>query len=520
MEEELRRIRALHNEAQDQQLGVFVTLNGKGDLGETILNVAARNPAQLSTLLSTLALCNPTQTLRSEKLMDVFAVLKKDPNSLASIMSLIHRSLKAYPEQAFVKTLDMCQFINFVAEQIASDDLGVSEASSMVVVETLTRPATDNLLKDLVTGVLSQKLKGFGAADSMMQLRYANVLSKITAKSNFHFETCLDCGVVESIVALCQSSDVLLSICAMELLLEISKTPAGLNHLLVHGIGEWLLSMCFQKEGEATHDPILSAQALTTVLDLLTKAVESKHSSASALFLKSGEELPAKVLGAIVGKFDALDDGGRLSGLLAISNFATLTEDTMRMVVQDAEIISKWLGLLNTAKIEIKAACLHSVAKVVDSDESFPVVSSVLTATGASAVQQMKINLLESVGRIKNQPVVAYLVQISKQPMNELRHASMDVMRSIARGGGGWGLKLLYLSPTASVTGFRAFLENRATEHCREGRMIKFRVIEAVRSNSSFGLLPDDIQRSIQQLVSQGPNYMPSNFVVGTMEAM
>ena len=519
MEEELRRIRALHNEAQDQQLDVFVTQNGKGDLGQAILNVASSNPAHLKSLMSTLTLCNPTHTLRSEKLMDVFAVLKEDSNSLASMMYLVHRSLIAYPEQAFVKTLDMCQFINFVAGEIASDDLGVSEASSMVVVETLTRPATDNLLKDLVTGVLSQKLKGFGA-DSMMQLRYANVLSKITAKSNFHFETCLDCGVVESIVALCQSSDVLLSICAMELLLEISKTPAGLNHLLVHGIGEWLLSLCFQKEGDATHDPILSAQALTTVLDLLTHAVESKHSSASALFLKSGDELPAKVLHAIVGKFDAIDDGGRLSGLLAVSNFATLTEETMRMVVQDAEIISKWLGLLNTAKIEIKAACLHSVAKVVDSDESFPAVTSVLTATGASAVQQMKISLLESMGRIKNQPVVAYLVQISKQPMNELRHASMDVMRSIARGGGGWGLKLLYLSPTASVTGFRAFLENRATEHCREGRMIKFRVIEAVHSNPSFGLLPEDVQRSIQQLVSQGPDYMPSNFVVGTMEAM
>jgi len=36
----------LHNEAQDQQLDVFVTQNGKGDLGQAILNVASSNPAQ------------------------------------------------------------------------------------------------------------------------------------------------------------------------------------------------------------------------------------------------------------------------------------------------------------------------------------------------------------------------------------------------------------------------------------------------------------------------------------------
>jgi hypothetical protein len=377
-----------------------------------------------------------------------------------------------------------------------------------VVIDALSLSASDAVLKEMIRDVLSLKMKE-SSSDGPMQLRYATVMSKIMAKSSFHFETCLECGVVDSVVALCRAPDVLLSICALELLLDISKSPAGAKYIFNEGVMDWLLSLC---HAGASVDQILSAQALTTACDIFTQAMGTATSSdfdATSLFARSGEEFTSLVLQSIVVKLESMDDGGRLSGLHAISNFADLSADTLRLVVYDGQIVAKWLGLLNTAKIEVKAACLHSVARVLDMG---PIAGK------DPSVQQMKMHILESIGEVKNMPCVAFLVQIAKQPMNELRNASMDVMRSIARGNG-WGLQLLYLTPSSALSGFRAFLENRATEHSREGRLVKYTVIEAVSGNPSFALLPEDVQQAVRLLMQQGPEYVPSVPQVGILEA-
>ena len=452
-ETELRRVRFLpHGDAQAEALSAFVATHGQGDVGACILHFTSNRKTVLPMLMSTILHCPSASLLfaRTSVLMEVLEQTRGDVQSLKGLMDLVRLALSA-ESASFMQNLDIPKFIRFSADQVASDDLGLSEVASLVVVDSLSSTAPDAVLKEMVH-VMSDKLKET-ESDCMLQLRFATVLSKIMGKSNFHFESCLEVGVVDCIMSLARSPDVLLSICALELLLEIAKTTSGVKYLFEESVVEWLLTLASTSAAESKTDPILSSLALQIACDIFNMAMSSSFDT-SSLLAKNGGAFKKMILTSIVGKLVAPDDGGRLSSLHAISNFASMSEDTMQLVIRDANITETWLGLLNTAKIEIKAACLHSVARVLDAECAS---STILTTSERSSAQQMKIELLESIGHIKDTPVVAYLVQIAKQPMNELRNASMDVMRSIARGGG-WGLELLYLTPSAALSGFRAFL--------------------------------------------------------------
>ena len=454
-ETELRRVRFLpHGDAQAEALSAFVATHGQGDVGACILHFTSNRKTVLPMLMSTILHCPSASLLfaRTSVLMEVLEQTRGDVQSLKGLMDLVRLALSA-ESASFMQNLDIPKFIRFSADQVASDDLGLSEVASLVVVDSLSSTAPDAAvsLKEMVH-VLSDKLKET-ESDCMLQLRFATVLSKIMGKSNCHFESCLEFGVVDCIMSLARSPDVLLSICALELLLEIAKTTSGVKYLFEESVVEWLLTLASTSAAESKTDPILSSLALQIACDIFNMAMSSSFDT-SLLLAKNGGAFKKMILTSIVGKLVSPDDGGRLSSLHAISNFASLSEDTMQLVIRDANITETWLGLLNTAKIEIKAACLHSVARILDAECAS---ATILTTSERSSAQQMKIELLESIGHIKDTPVVAYLVQIAKQPMNELRNASMDVMRSIARGGG-WGLELLYLTPSAALSGFRAFL--------------------------------------------------------------
>lgn len=517
MEVEIKRLRHLQGVSQQQEIAAFVAKYGSNDIGSTIIRVAC-NQDLLSTFLSAISSSENSNLLvaRSEHLMEVIQVLiaANNPTLLIKFLELIHKSLLYDPE--IINGVILQDLLNFAADNIASPDLGLSDISSLVVIDLMS--ARSSTLKDMLS-CLFEKMKG-NRGDDLCILRYASTCSKITAKSDLHFEVCCEIGIVDNILSICQSSDILMQVCALDLLLEVSATTAGCRYMFAQGVFEWLLNLSSAHGAvgsTAVPDPILSAQALNTLCTIFSQAmanVDAHHASIDALTSATNSELMMRILHAITGKFDSSDDGGRLTGLNAISNFACISEETMGMVVNDPEVSEKWLRLMTTAKIEIKAACLHSIARVVDSGNDASCSSSIPLSQSRNA---LKVRLLEALGRIKNQPVVTFLVQLSKQPMHELRNAAMDVMRSIARTGG-WGIELLYTSLSSQTSGFRAFIENRFTEHSTDGRDLKFSIIRAIHSNASFPLLPEDVRISIEAMVSQGPYFMPPQTIVDTME--
>lgn len=523
LENELRKIRAAPSgSAQTELLLTCVervtsssaSNNTNSDICDAITGIhEVLGGEMMRTFLGTVGLCEGTHLLlaKSTKIMECLEVLStlNDSKSLVTFLELLDKALRHVPDD-FVQKLQISQFIQFATSHIGSSDLGLSDVSSSVVVSTLGSQLVDGReLKEMIASVLAEKLKASSTqGDSTAELRYATVLSKIMGKTDSHFGICLECGVVTSVLALCQTEDILMQVCALDLLKDIAHTVAGLKYLFTQGVVEWLLTLT-GGGGGGGDDPILSAGALAVLSEVFSQTM---HASAEILedpsFAPSHLDASflARILHAITHKFETLDDSGRLSALHAIANFACTSPESLRMVVDDADTVDKWLGLVNTAKMEIKAACLHSVARVLESH-----------VTAASSTQDVKLRLLESLGRIKDQPVVTYLVAIARQPMDEMRHAAMDVLRAIAKAGG-WGLELLYMSRSSASSGFKSFLENRATEHCKDGRDVKYDIMLAIAANPSFSLLQEEIKSHISRMLNEGPYFQPTRVIVSTAE--
>jgi len=355
--------------------------------------------------------------------------------------------------------------------------------------------------------------------DTTLRLRYATVIGRVMGAANVHFSACLGCGAVDQVLALCRSSDALLQILAFDLLFEFAGTSLGMEFLFSQGLIDWLLTLGSGSAANGyTPDPMLGGNALGALSAILARSVAASTLTAST----RDDPLMAKFLRAVLSNIEATDEANRFSALHAVSAFASSSEGALELVTSDEQIMSCWLSLLNTGRTDLKAAALFSIARLI---RAVPVSlltpsSSSLPPSGESKggeiepqdeeperVREIKKRVFEQVGRIKKQDTVAFLVQISRQPITEMRHASMDLICAVAQQKSGWGLELLYQKPAAS---FKEFLEDRGTEHTKEGRVWKFAIMEAIASNPRFQLLAEGIKAKIQNMLREGPFHKPA----------
>ena len=170
------------------------------------------------------------------------------------------------------------------------------------------------------------------------------------------------------------------------------------------------------------------------------------------------------------------------------------------MVLSDPALLEEWLSLLNSGKMEILTAALFSVARIIDM-EPFPeggeglapvtpaadayegaseskassseTSPSVLSAPSSAGLATLKKKLVTEMGKVKCGSIMVYLMKTARQPVTERKIAVYAVMTSLVQQQpGGWGLMAAYSTP-----GFREFVEDRNTEHSKEGKDAKFRCI-------------------------------------------
>ncbi len=140
---------------------------------------------------------------------------------------------------------------------------------------------------------------------------------------------------------------------------------------------------------------------------------------------------------------DSDDQSARFAGLFAIAEFSSSSERAMELLFSNQELMNTWISLLNSPKTELKAAVLHSVAKVIDSGvrPAAATEGTVFSAVGATAeeaknappvqdsdsIRSKKMVLLSMVGRTRKISTLAYLLECVKQPIPEVKHAAYDV---------------------------------------------------------------------------------------------
>lgn len=170
-------------------------------------------------------------------------------------------------------------------------------------------------------------------------------------------------------------------------------------------------------------------------------------------------------------------------GLYALSSFASSCEGALALVMTDVTLLETWFSLLSSGKIEILTAALHSIARVLDTKSNSLEVgqgsseskASSTTADGdvTSSVDlaALKKKIVSEIGKTKGVSAVTFLMKTARQPVNERKLAVYATMTALCRQQpGGWGLMAMY-----STQGFREFIEDRDTEHTKEGKEAKFR---------------------------------------------
>jgi hypothetical protein len=128
-------------------------------------------------------------------------------------------------------------------------------------------------------------------------------------------------------------------------------------------------------------------------------------------------------------------------------------------------------------------------------------------------VQLLKKQLYSQLNNTRRGNGLQYLLQTAKQPISSLHLAAVQVLAGLASQRSGWGLTVLFqgaVSETAVLqSDFFVYLENRLTESNKEGKDMKFMLIQSVVNNPSSAMLPGEVTRRLQHMVAQGPYYIP-----------
>jgi len=475
-----------------------------------------------------------------------FLVNLKKEKVITDMLELLRNGIKDFsstPLNDYVFTVAL--------SSIPSQDIALSEVSCVLVEHFLV--ANTTYLTQFHTHSVP-----YLDRDTTIFLRYTAVVSKVLSKSDTLFKKCLETNNIDTLWSACQSTDILTQIVAIEFLKDFAHTREGLHHLFTSGKFNWLISVAcesFETRG-GRHDPVLVAQGLREIAEIFHRAASNHLLDGSFWSAVVEKDILHKFIKAVLSHLDGITEETRLTGLRAISDFASSSPQALGLISDDVELLQTWGGLLNTGKMEVQAAVLHSIAHVLESSflTTHSSISGNLTATSSTSesltstsattttrnesykeVEAMKAKLWNCIGEAKRMPTLAFLLRLVQQPVPNLRHAGLDVLCSVLRSDevstgsvlatssssselctdtkvnaalvSSWGLQLLGLSSE-----FREYITNQETEFSKEGREWKFALVQALCRHQQLDLLAGigggwvDLLKKIE---ARGPFYRP-----------
>lgn len=150
-------------------------------------------------------------------------------------------------------------------------------------------------------------------------------------------------------------------------------------------------------------------------------------------------------------------------------------EPELHLLLQHKSLCQSWLQLGASTKMEVKANCFHSLGRIIGEPTRLTRALEDVPAENAG-IWLLHERLFNSLGHeCRNQSTLLYLMEILRQPFEEIRSAVFVLMRAVAAQNNEWGMRALL-----SYGGFFEFLVDRTTEPTKETREWKFAIADAV----------------------------------------
>jgi len=379
----------------------------------------------------------------------------------------------------------------------------------------------------LVAGAQQEAVK----KDATLQLRFADAAAKLAGLSDETFNVAQEAGALNLVwEPLLETDDILARLNALDLVPLVAASTAGLVHLFQQGSVRSLLNLAMgDKEKGLEPDPILGPNALVVLSKLYICASSVITSEGRPLWSEVGDtDLTAAFLHAALAHLDSRNEGSRLSAIDAVSSLAMVSSEALKLILEDNTLLTAWIHFYGM-KVEMKAACLHSVARVLlpledDRAKLEMHVPSTTSNIGQGEEKEsgnndetngmLKQRLFAQLGTINDAASsLDLLLGCIRQPVDELRFAGYDVLRAVAGQPQTWGIFLVFGDP-----GVVAILKNRETEISKLGKEWKFSVVEAGMKSPHRSLLATDTVDDFQKILQDGP--FCSKAQVGEMQTM
>jgi len=455
----------------------------------------------ISISLSIPILINELNTLNNNKIDELL---------IRILMKMIEKSSNN------IKDDIIFHILNYSLNKVSSDDLSISELASNLIEIIIIKYDVERYLPIIFSHSHSH------LSNSTNYIRYITIMAKILTFSDKHFDASLKAGTVNAIFDICRDNDdILAQIVTIELILNFSYTSNGLKYLFTNGVMSWLIvTACGSHNKSINSNELLGPTALRLIGEILISSSSKSLIIDLCWFHEESSELMNNFLNAISSYIDSSDEANRLIGIRALTDLALSSKKGYYVVLNHDQLIQSLLSLLN-GKVEVQAVVLSSIARILDQNITEPSSeekqnSSIIIEhqnedeNNDSIISDKKLHLLKSIGDVKRMNTIIYLIKSAKQPVQEIRLASFDVLRAIAGQSKGMGIHLLY-----STSGFREFIEDRETEYSKEGKEAKFSVIQNIARSKGF--LSADVSNIIEKMINEGPYYRP--LIMETMTA-
>jgi len=357
------------------------------------------------------------------------------------------------------------------------------------------------------------------AANSTIKLRFGEAIARLAGKSDAAFSACLHYQALEIVLGPLlpnqegEDPDILVQLAALDLLPFISESRAGLVYLFKEGIVQTLLDFSLGNPSlGVSADPILGSNALSVITLLYGRACKVLKNDALFWEEVGNSTLILSFLHASLSHLDSQNEGARVSAMDAVSSFAMVSSEALKLILESSAILNAWLRLYGM-KVEMKAACLHSLARVLlplSEDRA-----KVMLEGGCQSEHDepcdvegvppeedaLKQQLFTKFGVINEaNSAIELLLDFVRTPVEELRYGAYDVLRAVVGQTGHWGLLAVLGDPRLV-----AIFKNRSTESNKLGKEWKFSVIEMGMKHKQKHLLGTEATSDFLKILNAGP---------------
>uniref|UniRef100_K3WJW2 26S proteasome non-ATPase regulatory subunit 5 n=1 Tax=Globisporangium ultimum (strain ATCC 200006 / CBS 805.95 / DAOM BR144) TaxID=431595 RepID=K3WJW2_GLOUD len=352
--------------------------------------------------------------------------------------------------------------IDELCNVIADEDAEVASKASNVL-ELFARFPEGEFFRSVLDSLNSKAQSSEIEENSIEYMRYLEVIARICQQSDARMKHAIGNGAVHLILNCLKSDDPLFLMNVVDLIPNLCNTRLGIQYIFQSGALQLLLNM--------SEDPFVGGSAIRLIGEISATAAKLNVQS----WNWSDPVLSKAFLETIESKMQGSDSLQQIAAMDALAAFGSSSDKELHLLLQHTSLCKIWLQLGSSSKMEVKANCFHSLARILGAPTRLARASEDVPAENAG-IWALHERLFNSLGlECRNQSTLLYLMEVLRQPFEELRSAIFALLRAVAAQNNEWSMRALL-----SYGGFFEFLMDRSTEPTKETREWKFAVADAV----------------------------------------